>query len=59
MSVIEVEHQLVSHATPLGAAVAAMSDTLGGTFPPLLYIGILGGRVGPARPADVPVGVMA
>jgi ABC-2 type transport system permease protein len=35
--------QHISHATPLGAAVTAMSDTLGGTFPPLLYLGILAG----------------
>ena len=35
--------QDISHATPLGAAVTAMADTLGGTFPPLLYMGILAG----------------
>jgi len=35
--------QHISHATPLGAAVTAMADTLGGTFPPLLYLGILAG----------------
>jgi ABC-2 type transport system permease protein len=35
--------QHISHATPLGAAVSAMSDTLSGTFPPLLYLGILAG----------------
>ena len=35
--------QDISHATPLGAAVTAMADTLGGTFPPLLYLGILAG----------------
>jgi ABC-2 type transport system permease protein len=35
--------QDVSHATPLGAAVTAMSDTLGGTFPPVMYVGILAG----------------
>jgi ABC-2 type transport system permease protein len=35
--------QHISHVTPLGAAVTAMADTLGGTFPPLLYLGILGG----------------
>ena len=35
--------QHISHATPLGAAVTAMADTLGGTFPPLLYLGILVG----------------
>ncbi len=33
--------QHISHATPLGAAVTAMADTLGGSFPPLLYVGIL------------------
>jgi ABC-2 type transport system permease protein len=33
--------QHISHATPLGAAVTAMSDTLSGTFPPVLYLGIL------------------
>jgi ABC-2 type transport system permease protein len=32
--------QDISHATPLGAAVTAMADALGGTFPPLLYLGI-------------------
>jgi ABC-2 type transport system permease protein len=35
--------QHISHATPLGAAVTAMADTLGGSFPPLLYVGILAG----------------
>jgi ABC-2 type transport system permease protein len=35
--------QHISHATPLGAAVTAMADTLGGQFPPLLYLGILVG----------------
>ena len=35
--------QHISHATPLGAAVTAMSDALGGTFPPLLYLGTLAG----------------
>jgi ABC-2 type transport system permease protein len=35
--------QHISHATPLGAAATAMTDTLGGTFPPLLYLGILAG----------------
>lgn len=51
--------QDISHATPLGAAVTAMADTLGGTFPPLLYLGILAGWAvdRPARPAAVPVGV--
>jgi ABC-2 type transport system permease protein len=35
--------QDVSHATPLGAAVTAMADTLGAQFPPFLYLGILAG----------------
>lgn len=35
--------QHISHATPLGAAVTAMADTLGGSFPPPLYLGILAG----------------
>jgi ABC-2 type transport system permease protein len=35
--------QDVSHATPLGSAVTAMSDALGGTFPPLGYLGIMAG----------------
>ena len=35
--------QHISHVTPLGAAVTAMADTLGGRFPPLLYLGILAG----------------
>lgn len=35
--------QHISHATPLGAAVTAMSDTLSGNFPPVLYLGILAG----------------
>jgi ABC-2 type transport system permease protein len=32
--------QDICHATPLGAAVTAMADALGGSFPPLLYLGI-------------------
>jgi ABC-2 type transport system permease protein len=35
--------QDISHATPLGSAVTAMADALGGTFPPLGYLGILAG----------------
>jgi ABC-2 type transport system permease protein len=35
--------QHISHATPLGAAVTAMADTLSGTFPPVLYLGVLAG----------------
>lgn len=35
--------QHISHATPLGAAVTATADTLGGSFPPPLYLGILAG----------------
>ena len=35
--------QDISHATPLGSAVTAMSDALGGTFPPLGYLGIMAG----------------
>ena len=35
--------QHISHVTPLGAAVTAMADTLGGSFPPLPYVGILVG----------------
>jgi ABC-2 type transport system permease protein len=35
--------QHISHATPLGAAVTAMAATLGGSFPPALYLGILAG----------------
>jgi ABC-2 type transport system permease protein len=33
--------QHISHLTPLGAAATAMADTLGGTFPPLRYLGVL------------------
>jgi ABC-2 type transport system permease protein len=35
--------QDISHATPLGAAVTAMTDTLDGSFPPLMYLGIMAG----------------
>ncbi len=35
--------QDISHATPLGAAVTAMGDSIGGQFPPLLYLGVLAG----------------
>jgi ABC-2 type transport system permease protein len=35
--------QDVSHATPLGAAVIAMGDAIGGQFPPVLYLGVLAG----------------